>query len=35
MAAGIGAAALFFKDADKDGRLDIIEAAQKFITLGE
>ncbi len=34
-AAGIGAAALFFKDSDKDGKLDIIEAAQKFITPGE
>lgn len=33
--AAAGVAALVFKDSDKDGKLDILEAAQKFVTPDE
>lgn len=32
IAAAAGVAAFVFKDSDKDGKLDILEAAQKFVT---
>lgn len=33
--AAVGSALLFFKDSDKDGKLDIIESLQKFISPNE
>lgn len=35
LAAAVGVTAMVFKDSDKDGKLDILEAAQKFLTPDE